>query len=52
MEGLFLDTQFLWGVVFDSPYIAAEKKSWSDFNTKEELFIHGVTFKLGVGYRF
>ena len=51
-EQLFLDSQILWGVVFDSTSVAGLRQSLKDADAKTDIFTHGVTFKLGLGYRF
>lgn len=54
---LYLSTQAMWGITFDSAYITAQKKLMDDFgaimNVKDvKTFNHGVTFKVGVGCTF
>ena len=55
-EKLYLDAQWLWGITFDSAVITSYKSFTSDFASSMgidsvEIFMHGTTFKLGVGYR-
>lgn len=57
-ERLYLSTQALWGIRFNSAYTKAQKNYYSEYNYyqtngyKQEYFTHGVTFKVALGYTF
>jgi hypothetical protein len=56
-EKLYLSTQALWGITFNSAAVESWRKAYADFydsssTPKLDIFTHGVTFKLSVGYTF
>jgi hypothetical protein len=56
-EKLFLSAQALWGITFNSAADESWRKAYADFydsfgTPKLDIFTHGVTFKLSVGYTF
>ena len=53
-DSMYLSSQFLWGIRFNSAYETALLNQQNDSggdNFSSELFTHGTTFKLAVGFK-